>query len=352
MPNKNKNMTADKVLVGIVGYKSEDHIFACIESVLAQTYKNIEIIYYDNYGLDNALDIVQTNFPQVKCVKSDSNLGYGKAHNWIINNYEFGFYMPLNPDLILSEDFISNCYGEIQGDPTIGAINGILYHLKDGKKTSVVYSCGHIMQRDRRIDNLHYGIDVSGKDITSRFVFGPNGACPLLKKEMIRDVEVNKSFFDPAFFMYGDDFDIGWRMSKAGWKTLFSPHCKAWHIIGGSEPFKNRKIRVDYIANRLILILKNERFFLFLRDLPLILIIELFFLLVLSLKRPAFIIDYISGIKKFLFHIPYAIRLRKQIRTRTSLRDEINFYEKNYLSRFVTLVQRQIIKGRNLSHVK
>lgn len=339
-----------KVLVGIVGYKSEQYIYDCITSILKQTYPSIQIVYFDNYGLDKAVSIVQSNFKNVICIRSSENLGYGRSHNWIINNHEFDFYMPLNPDVILSPDFLTEAVKALHStQDKIGSVNGLVLHLKGEDRTEVIYSCGHIMHKDRRIDNLFSGMKTTEVDLRSRRVFGPNGACPLLKKEAIQDISIDNQFFDPLFFMYGDDIDIGWRMSKAGWKTVFSPQCKAWHSIGGSNPFQNRKIRSEYIANRYILIMKNDRLSIFLKDLPYILFIESFFFLIHSIKRPAFAIDFIFALFKVIKSAPYAFKTRKNILNRSTLKEEKGFIEKNYSERVKSLYMRQSSKRRNLS---
>jgi|GEM_PF-3525931 len=343
----------DKILIGIVGYKSENHIFNCLKSVVNQSHKNFDVVYFDNFGADKALNIVSEHFPQVKCIKSTKNLGYGNSHNVIMSEYNYDFYMPLNPDVILEPNFLTEALTVFQkSKEQIGAVNGIILFGDNENKTDLIYSCGHIMHKDRRNEDMHNGMKITEADISPRFIFGPNGACPLFKKEMIIDISVRGNLFDKFFFMYGDDVDVGWRISKAGWKTAFVPECKAWHSVGGSKPFENRKVRAEYIANRYILILKNDSLVLFLRDIPFIILIEILFFSIQTLKHPAFIIDFLCATLKVIKMIPYAMYTRKEITCRTNLQLQSHFIEKKYLQRLKRFVMRQTAKSRNLSNLK
>ncbi len=349
----NQKKLNKKVLVGVVGYKSEKHIKQCIMSVLEQSHPNIETIYLDNYCQDKAISIVKNNFKTIKCISSPENLGYGRSHNLLMSNYDYDYYLPLNPDVVLDPDFISEALSHFdEANAFLGAINGLVLFLNGTLKTECIYSCGHIMHKDRRIDNFNSGKNTKDVNIETRPLFGPNGACPLLKKEMIIDISINGHFFDPIFFMYGDDIDIGWRMSKAGWWTSFSPSCKAWHMIGGSNPFQSKTIRAEYIANRYILLLKNDNIYLFLRDLPFILFLEIFFFVIHSIKRPSFMLDFFSAMIKVVKYTPYALRSRKMTIKRIDLPSEKKLIEKNYIERILTLIMRQSSRKQNLSTFK
>lgn len=334
-----------KVLVGVVGFNSSDTITSCLQSVFQQDYKNIKVIYYDNFSQDQSVSIVLSNFPSVECIQHKRNIGYGNAHNFIIENYEFDYYMPLNPDVILQRDFIRNAVDfYTESTSQIGAVNGLIYHLNDGEKTDTIYSCGHIMHRDRRIDNLFYGQTFSEVEIAQRIVFGPNGACPVLSREMINAVSAQGHFFEPLFFMYGDDIDVGWRMVRTGWVTVFLPECKAWHSIGGSRPFRNRKIRIEYIANRYLLILKNDHLILFLRDFPIIFLVEVIFICIHMTKRPGFLFDLLGAFVKVFRHLVFFILSRKGP---YPIKKMDTYIEKKTWSRLKRLLYRQT-KQKNM----
>lgn len=73
------------VSVALITYNHSGFITECLESVLSQSYKNLEIIIADDYSTDGTQDIIRTfaeNFPNtIKLCPSSSNVGVTKNHN-------------------------------------------------------------------------------------------------------------------------------------------------------------------------------------------------------------------------------------------------------------------------------
>ncbi len=67
--------------VSIVTMNRVNELKRALESVYQQTYKNYEIIVLDNNSSDNTVEMIETNFPDVKLIKSDKNLGCPPARN-------------------------------------------------------------------------------------------------------------------------------------------------------------------------------------------------------------------------------------------------------------------------------
>lgn len=71
-----------KVSVIIPMHNSSKHIEECIDSVLNQTYPNIEVIVVDDNSSDNSIDIVESkNDDRVKIIKLNKNVGAANARN-------------------------------------------------------------------------------------------------------------------------------------------------------------------------------------------------------------------------------------------------------------------------------
>lgn len=68
-----------KVSVLISNYNYARFLNQCIESVLNQTYENIEIIVYDDGSKDNSLEVLKKFEDKIKVI---SNLNYGKHHSF------------------------------------------------------------------------------------------------------------------------------------------------------------------------------------------------------------------------------------------------------------------------------
>ena len=68
-----------KISVVIANYNSCDYIEKCINSLKSQTYKNIEIIFFDDNSTDNSLEIIQ-KYSDVKIIKNKRQTNYGSIN--------------------------------------------------------------------------------------------------------------------------------------------------------------------------------------------------------------------------------------------------------------------------------
>ena len=66
-------------------------------------------------------------------------------------------------------------------------------------------------------------------------VFFGSGCCLMARREMLEDVKMGDDYFDESFFMYADDTDLGWRARLRGWKTVYAPDAKVYHLHSASS---------------------------------------------------------------------------------------------------------------------
>ena len=70
------------VSIQIVTWNRRDELARCLESALAQTYKNIEIVVVDNASTDDSAQMVGQEFPNVRLVRVEKNLGCPSGRNF------------------------------------------------------------------------------------------------------------------------------------------------------------------------------------------------------------------------------------------------------------------------------
>ena len=291
------------VFVGIVTYNSARHIKACIESVYAQKDVEVQISVWDNDSQDETVSILQEHYPDVIVYDRKENLGFGEGHNRLMNSRLWDYYLCLNPDVTLDPQFVINAQSELERDPKNAAINGLTLYEKDAYEDETVFSLGHLYSQERRIESLGIGKKGSSIQYTSRKVFGPNGACPLFARKPLDQIRLKgEYYFEPEFFMYCEDEELGWRLKRNGFHTISLPKARAYHVGGGSNPMSNPKAVRDSIANRYLSLLRHDDPILFLKSSPYFLLVESAFLVINSLKRPSFFLAYLKAIAKFLRH--------------------------------------------------
>lgn len=348
-------MNDTKICAGIVTFNSQDHLEACLKSLAAQTRPVDQIRIFDNSSANFPIHQVQElvakvpGLPETLIHMSPVNLGFGQAHNRIIREWDGSHYLMLNPDVVLAPDFVQEALKAFSQNPKLGAINGQVRY-QDGRMPSpYIYSMGHVLFKDRRFEDLGIGQHSETIEHHSRIIFGPNGACPVLLMHALRDVSYQEGPFDKAYFLYGEDDDLNWRMALAGWQSLYAPHCLAWHDAGASGGFKSARARRNALANRWLTLVKNDRLINFVCDFPIIASLEVLYWAARTLKRPAFIVDIFGATLLFLRHLPHALSRRRIQPIRISSKEERSLFEPGMIQRLQTVLRRTLGKDHHRS---
>ena len=106
------NSEKAKVDILIPTYNREQYIGQCIDSILNQTYKDINIIIYDDGSTDNTEATIkeyQTTHKNIKYIKSKENRGVGFARNILLESSTADYLMWQDSDDISSPDRIEKC---------------------------------------------------------------------------------------------------------------------------------------------------------------------------------------------------------------------------------------------------
>ena len=94
------------VSVTVVTYNSGRFIRRCLESVLDQSYKGLEVIVVDNASTDGTADILEPFEDRCQVVYNEENSGFAAAQNQAISISSGEWVLTLNPDVMLLPDFI------------------------------------------------------------------------------------------------------------------------------------------------------------------------------------------------------------------------------------------------------
>jgi GT2 family glycosyltransferase len=93
---------------------------------------------------------------------------------------------------------------------------------------------------------------------SERFVFGASACAALYRSSMLDDLRLDGEYFDEDFFAYFEDVDMDWRAQLRGWKCVYAPRAVGYHMRGGSGLIKRADIAACYLANRWLMLVKND----------------------------------------------------------------------------------------------
>lgn len=253
----------DFVSVTIVTYNSGRFIKRCLESVLAQKYLSKEVIVVDNASTDGTVDILEQFEDRCQIVYNDENVGFAAAQNQAIALAAGDWILTLNPDVLLLPGFIQALVNAGHIHSRIGSVCGKLLTIRasfDIPDKPLVDSTGiyftpmlrHLDRGSQQVDNGHF--------LKYEYVFGATAAAALYRREMIEHVSMAGEFFDPDFFVYREDADVAWRAQLLGWRCIYTPHARGYHVrkvLPGNRRALPPIINMHSVKNRFLMRIKN-----------------------------------------------------------------------------------------------
>ncbi|MBL7196996.1 MAG: glycosyltransferase family 2 protein, partial [Candidatus Omnitrophica bacterium] len=226
------------ISVIILTFNSIRFIRTCLDSVFSQAYRDLEVIVVDNGSKDSAIALIRKNYPKVRVIENNKNLGACIARNKGIEAAKGKWVLTLDCDVVLEKSFLKNImeFAE-QSEKSIGMFQPKILQVN----RKMIYSCGVRLSKLRRFHDIGKGQPDNGKFNRESYIFGASSAAALYKREMLEEIRENTGYFDERFFFLVEDVDLAWRAQKKGWKAKFCPQAICCHF-GNASNF-NRKIR-------------------------------------------------------------------------------------------------------------
>jgi len=225
----------------IVNYNTRELLRQCLASIIKETINiSYEIIVIDNDSSDGSLKMIKTDFPEVKIIKSNINLGFGKANNLGIAKSSGKYIFLLNSDTILLNNAVLLFFRYMEtynSDESIGAIGGILLDsaenptFSSGEFPTIRSEFQYLKKKlNERIRGNSKNNITEFNNILPTNVEYITGADLFISKKIFDEIGV----FDPRFFMYYEETDLQKRMADRGYKRLIIPGPRIIHLEGGS----------------------------------------------------------------------------------------------------------------------
>lgn len=238
----------------IVNWNTRDLLLACLASI--ERYRpscSYEVIVVDNDSSDDSVDQVLKNFPTVKMLASAENLGFARANNLALKSARGDLILLLNPDTEVYADTLDQAIKRLEDDSSIGLL-GVKQLESDGQvqpswghppslKTLWMNGLGSLCLKlglNKIVTALFRLGNLSVPPVRSlKALWNPEqeqcvgwimGAFLLMPAPVARQLEL----FDERFTMYGEDMDLGLRVTQLGKKVLYFPGATITHHGGAS----------------------------------------------------------------------------------------------------------------------
>jgi len=222
----------------------------CLNSV-KKALSNVEgeVFVVDNFSIDGSVDMVRQKFPEYNLIANKVNLGFSKANNQAMLLAKGEYLLLLNPDTVVQEDSFEKVIQFMDENQEAGGlgvkmVDGKGRFLPESKRglptPSVAFwkisGLSSLFPKSKLFGKYHLGYLDENKVHEIEIM---SGAFMLMRKTALDKV----GLLDEAFFMYGEDIDLSYRIIKGGYKNFYFPETSIIHYKGEST----KKSSVNYV---------------------------------------------------------------------------------------------------------
>jgi len=251
-----------KTVIGIISYNDKNYLEGTLP-IIAKL-PDTHVIIIDNADNDEIKDFIKNTYPQFDFIRHpDSNIGFGRGHNFILKNApESDYFFCLNPDIYLEEEGYKACVKYLDEHMDIAMLSGKLYHwdMDKKQKTKIIDTLGIVGTRAHKFwDRGQNKIDKGQYDNSLNNIFGISGAAFFIRRDVIMQLYGNNyTLFDEAFFMYKEDINLSYRLRWLGLKIYMLPNILGYHdrTLGQGQK-KSFFLAKQSYKNHLLMVKKN-----------------------------------------------------------------------------------------------
>lgn len=200
-----------KVTIIIPILNGEKYIKKCFDSIFSQTFREFEVVVFDNGSSDKSVEIL-SNYKDVKIIKNGINIGWSKANNHCIKACNSKYVLLLNVDTILKEDCIEKLYLYAEKNQHVAMISPAIIEYRDYLEGRM--SFGYPLSFDLSTGLIRA---YQPKEEATEVSFVP-GTALFANKEILGNI----LYFREDFFMYHEDVELSLRvLTSTNFKLFF-----------------------------------------------------------------------------------------------------------------------------------
>ncbi|MFC2096566.1 glycosyltransferase family 2 protein [Bacteroidota bacterium] len=247
-----------KTAVVILNWNGKNYLEKFLPTLINYTQNpNTQIIIADNNSKDDSIDFLNKYYPSIRQINFDQNYGFTGGYNKALDQIEAEYYVLLNSDVEVSENWLTPIINLMDSDSSIAACQPkiLSYHQKSyfeyaGASGGFIDKYGYPFCRGRVLDTIEKD---KGQHNTIREIFWATGACMIVRSELF-----NKTGgLDNDFFAHMEEIDLCWRLKNQGYKIVCNPESVVYHVGGGTLPNNSPfKLYLNF-RNNLFLLYKN-----------------------------------------------------------------------------------------------
>ena len=243
-------MNEETVCAIVLDYRGAEKTSKCLLSLVGQGIETIYVL--DNSGaessskdLSQAIERIRLTDPgfSIFILSAGKNLGFGRGVNFVLrfdrgSESPHDYYLLLNNDAVAGPGVVAGMIARFANDSDVALVAPRILSDDPGREFGIWYHryFGLLLSRPGR-GRFHYF----------------TGCCLLFRKDLATD----SGIFDESFFMYGEDVELGWRITRQGRKMVCAEDVFVRHDLGPSADRASFFYEYHMVRSHLLLSLKT-----------------------------------------------------------------------------------------------
>ncbi len=228
-----------------------------LPGIVNTIYSNLKIVVGDNCSTDDSIAYVKATFPTIKVIQNDKNYGFAEGYNQILAKVEADYYILLNSDVEVPENWIKAVIDFMESDDQIAVAQPKIKWQLDKAKFEYAGAAGGFMDQHAfpfcrgRIFDVVETDKAQYNDAIE--IFWASGAALFIKSKYWKLA----GGLDADLFAHMEEIDLCWRLKNMGYKIMYCPDAEVYHVGGGSLNATNPFKTYLNFRNNLIIMHKN-----------------------------------------------------------------------------------------------
>jgi GT2 family glycosyltransferase len=248
----------DKAAIVILNWNGIDFFKRFLDTTVKNSASPETAIYIaDNGSTDGSPDWVAKNFPQIRLIRFDKNLGFAGGYNLALQQIDAEYFILLNSDIEVTEGWTKPLISFMDNNRDVASCQPKIrsWHNKEnfeyaGAAGGYIDKYGYPFCRGRLFQSIEKD---EGQYDTTEDIFWTSGACMIVRDEAWRKC----NGFDADFFAHMEEIDLCWRFHLAGYRVSYIPEPVVYHVGGGVLPYNSPFKTYLNFRNNLFLLYKN-----------------------------------------------------------------------------------------------
>lgn len=245
-----------ELAVVIVTHNQHDLLRQCLRTVVTEMQDLAgEVIVIDNESTDPTPRVMAEEFPDVRCIRNETNVHYTRAVNQGMRATNSPYVFLLNDDTRIEPGCFRKLVAFMENHPRCGVVGPALVSPDGDVQVSAQKFPTPFREMmdvtgiawSLRNQSWASGIQVQyPQPLGAQLVDWVCGGALFLRRSVMETL----GYHDENYLFYRDDPDIGMRMKAAGWEVGYYPEARVVHDHGMSTVKTENKARFDLIAVR------------------------------------------------------------------------------------------------------